>query len=175
MPPPPPPSSPPLSAQAQLLLHAYPPAQPLLTPCVLVPLQAPGTVQAPLAVPQPGGLAVGQTAPEAVCHRDSFTSVEPRPLVKETTRYIREHRPFQKEFVTEVSAEMIGESLLLLSPHPYSSHQLSQSKSAAIAAFMAAALWNDRALKVSAMQQCVKVLVCSTAAHLAEHRHCDVQ
>eukprot|EP00891_Asterochloris_glomerata_P005557 jgi/Astpho2/5557/Aster-x0687 len=65
-------------------------------------LKAPGTVQAPLAVPQPGGLAVGQTAPEAVCHRDSFTSVEPRPLVKETTRFIREHRPFQKEFVTEV-------------------------------------------------------------------------
>ena len=87
------------------MLQTLSPAPPLLTACLLVHLQAPGTVQAPLAVPQPGGLAVGQTAPEAVCHRDSFTAVEPRPLVKETTRYIREHRPFQKEFVTEVSAE----------------------------------------------------------------------
>ena len=39
---------------------------------------------------------------EAVCSRDTFHTVEERPQVREIVRHVREHRPFEKEFVNEV-------------------------------------------------------------------------
>lgn len=51
------------------------------------------------ALSQGGTQCVG----EAVCSRDTFQTVEERPQVREIVRHVREHRPFEKEFVNEVS------------------------------------------------------------------------
>lgn len=51
------------------------------------------------ALRQGGTQCVG----EAVCSRDTFQTIEERPQVREIVRHVREHRPFEKEFVNEVS------------------------------------------------------------------------
>lgn len=43
-----------------------------------------------------------QCVGEAVCTRETFQTVEQRPQVREIVRHVREHRPFEKEFVNEV-------------------------------------------------------------------------
>ena len=43
-----------------------------------------------------------QNVSEAVCSRSNFQTLEERPQVRETVRHVREHRPFEKEFVNEV-------------------------------------------------------------------------
>ena len=43
-----------------------------------------------------------QCVGEAVCTRETFQTVEQRPQVREIVRHMREHRPFEKEFVNEV-------------------------------------------------------------------------
>ncbi len=43
-----------------------------------------------------------QNVGEAVCSRDTYQTVEQRPQVREIVRHVREHRPFEKEFVNEV-------------------------------------------------------------------------
>lgn len=40
---------------------------------------------------------------EAVCSRDTYQTIEERPQVREIVRHVCEHRPFEKEFVNEVS------------------------------------------------------------------------
>ena len=44
-----------------------------------------------------------QNVGEAVCSRNTFQTLEERPQVREIVRHVREHRPFEKEFVNEVS------------------------------------------------------------------------
>ena len=54
-----------------------------------------------------------QNVGEAVCTRDTFQTMEQRPQVREIVRHVREHRPFEKEFVNEVSlAAVITQSYL---------------------------------------------------------------
>ena len=43
-----------------------------------------------------------QCVGEAVCTRETFQTIEQRPQVREIVRHVREHRPFEKEFVNEV-------------------------------------------------------------------------
>ncbi|KAL3142378.1 hypothetical protein ABBQ38_002714 [Trebouxia sp. C0009 RCD-2024] len=43
-----------------------------------------------------------QCVGEAVCSRDTYQTIEERPQVREIVRHVREHRPFEKEFVNEV-------------------------------------------------------------------------
>jgi hypothetical protein len=47
------------------------------------------------------GGPLSQAAGEPICNQEHFTKIEDRPVVKETTTYVREHRPFEKEFVVE--------------------------------------------------------------------------
>ena len=46
---------------------------------------------------------MSQHVGEAVCTRETFNTEEQRPQVREVIRHVREHRPFEKEFVNEVS------------------------------------------------------------------------
>ena len=48
-----------------------------------------------------------QNVGEAVCSRETFQTTEQRPQVREIVRHVREHRPFEKEFVNEVSFSII--------------------------------------------------------------------
>ena len=49
---------------------------------------------------------LSQNVGEAVCTRETFNTEEQRPQVREVIRHVREHRPFEKEFVNEVGVSL---------------------------------------------------------------------
>ncbi|KAL4523199.1 hypothetical protein Ndes2526A_g07899 [Nannochloris sp. 'desiccata'] len=53
------------------------------------------------------GATTTTTGEAATCGKESFTKVEDRPRVIEQKEYIKEHRPMEKEFVTET--KFVGE------------------------------------------------------------------